>query len=261
MSNALSVTPLTAGIGAEIGGVDLREPLTVELRDKLRSLLFRHRVVFWRDQQLDAEGQIALAEAFGRILVFRSVVDVDPLHPGVHQVRGSTTGWHVDASSLAEPPVATMLRAIDVPESGGDTLWADGVAVYQGLSDELKARLEGHYLTHGLPQHAEDPDFDRPMVAHRIVRTHPWTGERHLYLNNSLHTTVVGMSREESDRLVETLRAEYLRPEYQVRFHWTPGTVTMWDNRVVQHTGIHDYGDYPRHLMRICLADFKTEPG
>lgn len=260
MSVALTVSPLTPVIGAEISGVDLREPLTTETRDELRSLLFRHRVVFLRGQSLDADQQIAFAEAFGRILEFRSVVDADPLHPGVHQVRGSTTGWHVDASSLPEPPVATMLRAIDVPEIGGDTLWADGVAAYDGLSDELKATVDGRYLTHGLPQHAEDPDFDRPMVAHRIVRTHPWTGERHLYLNNSLHTTVVGMDQRESDQLVGTLRAEYLRPEYQVRFRWTPGTLAIWDNRVVQHTGTRDYGDYPRHLMRICLADFKTEP-
>ncbi|HEY2723249.1 MAG TPA: TauD/TfdA family dioxygenase [Pseudonocardiaceae bacterium] len=252
----LTITPSAPGIGAEISGVDLREPLTPALCDEFRRLLFRHRVVFWRDQHLGTAQQVAFAHALGTILEFSSVVDADPAAPGVHQVRGSTLGWHVDASSLPEPPVATMLRAVDVPPAGGDTIWADGVAAYRDLPEQLKQQVAGRYLAHGLPRHFSDPGFDRPMVAHRLVRTHPATGEQHLYLNNSLPCSIIGMSQEASDELLATLAQEYLRPEHQLRFQWSPGAIAMWDNRVVQHTGTHDYGEYPRHLVRICLADF-----
>jgi alpha-ketoglutarate-dependent taurine dioxygenase len=255
----VAVAPSTPVIGAEISGIDLREPLTLELRDELRRLLLRHRVLFWRDQHLSTEEQIAFAEAFGPILVFSSVAHPDPVHPGVHEVHGSTIGWHIDASGMAAPPVATVLRAVEVPSVGGDTIWASGVAAYEGLPDQLKAQLEEKYVTHTGAHWVRGTDRpDGPLVAHPLVRTHPETGERHLYLNLApwVEALVLGMSTHKSAALVDRLRQEYLRPEYQVRFRWSPGTVVMWDNRVVQHTGIKDYGDFPRHMKRICLASF-----
>lgn len=255
-SHGLTVTPLTPVIGAHISGVDLRVPLTPGLRDEFHRLLLRHQVLFWRDQHLSTEQQVAFAETFGPILVFSSVTDPDPALPGVHQVQGSTVGWHIDASGRLHPPVATVLRAIDVPPAGGDTIWASGVAAYHRLSDELKAQIEGKYITHGAPE------SDRPVVAHPLVRTHPETGERLLYINLApwFQPLILGLSAHDSADLVKRLTEEYLRPEYQVRFHWSSGAIAMWDNRVVQHTGTHDYGDYPRRMKRICLASFHPRP-
>ncbi|MGH3672288.1 MAG: TauD/TfdA dioxygenase family protein [Pseudonocardiaceae bacterium] len=251
-SHDVTVTPLTPVIGAEISGVDLRERLTPELRDEFHRLLLRYRVLFWRDQQMSTEQQITFAEAFGPILVFSGVAPPDPAHPGVHEVHGSTVGWHIDASSALAPPVATVLRALDIPPRGGDTIWASGVAAYEGLPDQLKTQLEGRYATH------RAPEADHPIVSHPLVRTHPETGERHLYLNLApwVEALILGVSAHESAALVERLRQEYLRPEYQVRFQWSPGAIAMWDNRVVQHTGTQDYSDFPRHMKRICLASF-----
>lgn len=255
-SSGLTVTPLTPVIGAQISGVDLRDPLVPELRDEFHRLLLRYQVLFWRDQQMSTEHQIVFAEAFGPILIFSSVTDPDPLRPGVHEVHGSTVGWHIDASSMLAPPVATVLRALRVPPVGGDTIWASGVAAYNGLPDELKVQLEGKYATHNSGHW--DPGIDRPLVAHPLVRVHPETGERYLYINLApwVEPLILGMSAHESTALVERLTREYLRLEYQVRFQWSPGTIAMWDNRVVQHTGTQDYGDFPRHLQRICLASF-----
>lgn len=255
----LTVTPSTPVIGAEISGVDLHDPLASGLRDEFHRLLLRHRVLFWRDQHLSTQEQMAFAEAFGPILVFSSVVPPDPVHPGVHEVHGSTVGWHIDASSMLEPPVATVLQAVEVPPAGGDTIWASGVAAYEGLPAQLKTQLNDKYVTHTGAQWVRGTDHpDGPLVAHPLVRTHPETGERHLYLNLApwVEALVLGMSAQDSAALIERLRQEYLRPQYQVRFHWSPGTVAMWDNRVVQHTGIHDYGDSPRRMTRICLANF-----
>lgn len=257
-TSELQVEPVGAELGAEIRDMDLRQPLTPARRDEVRALLGHHQVLFWRDQQLTTEQQVAFVRSFGPVLDFTSVVDDHPELPGVHKVTGSTVGWHIDASAQLRPPVATVLRAVTVPAAGGDTIWASGVGAYAALPDEVKQRLEGLYATHGSLRHFT-PGYEEPLVSHPLVRVHPETGEKALYLNLAewQRTVVVGLSRQESDELVALLREEYLRPEHQVRFHWTPGAVAMWDNRVVQHTGVHDYGDAPRELTRICLARFE----
>lgn len=248
----VTVTHSNPVIGAEVAGVDLRVPLPPRLRDELYSQLLQHRVLFFRDQHLSTQQHIAFAEAFGPILIFRSVVPAAPQHPGIHDVDGSTVGWHIDASGRPEPPAAAVLRAVEIPPAGGDTIWANGVAAYQGLSDELKNQLEDKYVTHSAP------DGEHPVVAHPMVRTHPDTEERHLYINLAPWTDplVLGMSRSDSDALIDEVRREYLQPEYQVRFRWSPGAIAMWDNRVVQHTGTADYGEHRRHIKRICIAHF-----
>jgi taurine dioxygenase len=253
MSAGFTVTPNDAVIGAEISGMDLREPLSAEGRTEIRALLGEHKVLFWRDQELSTEEHVGFVRELGPILEFSSVVDDAPELPGVHKVSGSTVGWHIDASGGVDPPVATVLRAVDVPPTGGDTIWASGVAAYEGLPDELKTRLDGLYVSHG-----PEPKTERPLVCHPLVRTHPDTGERLLYLNPAEwnFSAVLGLDRAEGDELIAAVTDEYLRPENQVRFQWRPGSVAMWDNRAVVHTGVHDYGDYPRRLVRICLARF-----
>ncbi|AAS06279.1 TauD/TfdA dioxygenase family protein [Mycobacterium avium] len=248
----LSLRPAAALFGAEIGGIDLRAPLTREQRDELQRLLQRYRVLFFRGQQLSTAHQIEFAEAFGPILIFRSVVPADPQHPGVHNVDGSTVGWHLDASGLIEPPVASVLRAVEIPDRGGDTVWADGMAAYDGMPDDLKSRLEGLSATHTAPN-------QHPLVAHPLVSHHPDIGRRYLNINLApwVDTRILGMSTSHSSALVEQLRAHHLRSDYQLRFRWSAGAVVLWDNRGMQHTGIRDYGDDTRRrLQRICIAHF-----
>ncbi|MCM3925043.1 TauD/TfdA family dioxygenase [Frankia sp. AiPs1] len=251
----LTILPMSPRLGAEVSGIDLRTGLTPERRALLRTLLFQHGVLVFRDQALDTAGHVAFAEAFGPILVFTSVVDPEPARPGVHEVHGGSVGWHFDASSLPAPPVATVLRAVRVPAEGNDTLWASGVAAYQALAPELRALATGRYVTHGRGV-VRGPDDERPVVAHRLVRRHPHTGEHYLYINlpDWDSPLVLGMSPDDSDALVAELRAAYLRPEHQIRLHWTPGTIVMWDNRAVLHSGTGDHDPDTRHLVRICLA-------
>jgi taurine dioxygenase len=192
----LTVAPSTPVIGAEVSGVDLREPLTPVLRAELRRLLLRHRVLFLRDQQIDTGEQVAFAENFGDMLVFRTGSDPHPGYPGVDQVgihqvhpapqappseasRAQRFRWHIDASARLVPPAIIVVRAISVPPTGGDSFWSSGVAAYQGLPDDLKESLEGLYVTHDRIwwQH-EGRDIDHPLISHRLVRTHPETGEK-----------------------------------------------------------------------------------
>jgi alpha-ketoglutarate-dependent taurine dioxygenase len=203
----LTVTPSTPVIGAEIDGLDLGAPMTRQLRDELHRLLCCYRVLFFRDQHLSTQQHIAFAEAFGPILIFRSVVPADPQHPEVHNVDGSTVGWHIDASGFIEPPVATVLSALEIPASGGDTIWADGVAAYNGLPGELKERLEGVCATHTAPA-------DHPIVAHPVVPIHPRTKDRYLYINLApwVDTRILGMSAADSKALVSELRTTICDP-------------------------------------------------
>ncbi|WP_261560739.1 TauD/TfdA dioxygenase family protein [Frankia tisae] len=251
----LTIRPLSPTLGAEVTGMDLRTDLTPERRAQIRTLLFQHGVLVWRDQSLGTAGQVAFAEAFGPILVFTSVVDPEPARPGVHEVHGGSVGWHFDASSLPAPPEATVLRAVRVPPAGNDTLWASGVAAYQALTPRVQALATGRYITHGRGVKRE-PGDERPIVAHPLVRRHPHTGEHYLYINlpDWDHPLVLGMSPDDSDALVAELRAAYLRPEHQARLSWTPGTIAMWDNRIVLHTGTGEHDPATRHLVRICLA-------
>jgi alpha-ketoglutarate-dependent taurine dioxygenase len=250
----LTVTASTAVIGAEISGVDLRNPMTRQLRDALHRLLCRYRVLFFRDQHLSTQQHITFAETFGPILIFPNTApNDDPRYPGVRDVNGSTVGWHLDASGQIEPPVATVLSAVEIPATGGDTIWADGLAAYNGLPAELKKRLQGLCAIH------TDPDR-RPIVAHPLAPIHRYTGQRYLFINLAswIDTKILGMSAADSAALVSELRKQYLRPEYQLRFQWSTGAVAMWDNRATQHTGIRDYPEeVRRRLKRICIARFR----
>ncbi|WP_175084531.1 TauD/TfdA dioxygenase family protein [Candidatus Frankia nodulisporulans] len=252
----LDVQPLPGPFGAQVAGISLRETITAPLRAAIHTLLFRHRVLVWRDQPMDTADQVRFAQSVGSILVFSSVVNLDPARPGVHEVHGGSDDWHFDASSLPSPPVATMLRAVNVPPSGGDTLWASNVAAYETLTPELRELITSRYVTHGRGVQRPFED-ERPVAAHRLVRRHPATGELYLYLNLASwdHPQILGMPLPDSDALIERLRAACLRPENHLRVRWSPDTLILWDNRLVQHRGVGDYGDFPRHLIRICLAD------
>jgi taurine dioxygenase len=270
----LTVKPLTGQIGAEIEGVNAREPVAPEVGAELNALLNQWKVIFLRDQPVTPEQHIAFAGTFGPVIRdYAAARDAD--HMEIQKIRGTygnVNKWHTDTSWMVRPAKCAVLHGIVVPEVGGDTMWADGVAAYQGLPEEIKERIQDLDCIHdpsniGKSYGKDDPEYaarqqrrrdirkQHPLVAQPIVRTHPETGEKTLFLNENLCTWIVGLPPQESDELLAYLLREYQRPEYTVRFRWQPHSIAIWDQRQTQHTAINDYPvGTPRHLERILVA-------
>jgi len=153
------------------------------------------------------------------------------------------------------PTWGAVLRAIDLPPVGGDTVWVDAHLAYEGLSEALKERLEGLHVTHDYRAALNVDGHDYPIVAHPVVRTHRETGEKILWVNLTQKPQILGVELAESRDLIEEVLRQYKRPEYQVRFSWKPGSVAFWDNRAAVHYAVRNYGDYPRLLHRVLIAD------
>jgi len=259
----LHITRLEPTIGAEIAGIDLRQPLTNALRDELRELLLKHKVLFFRDQAINTEQQIAFAKEFGELYVHPTTQQNDPTLPHAHLIEAQderklygpriSGRWHTDTSWLLQPTLGAVLRAVDLPEVGGDTLWADAGAVYRALPDELRAEIDLH-VVHDFKKSLDKVGYDYPILAHPLVRTHPETGEDGLFINFSQNPSVIGWTPQQSKQLIDRLLLEFNKPEHQVRFKWRPGSVAFWDNRSTLHYPVYNYGDYPRRMERVLIA-------
>jgi alpha-ketoglutarate-dependent sulfate ester dioxygenase len=270
--STITVRPLQPTIGAEIGGVDLARPLSTAARDEIKAAILRYKVVFFRDQDVDRDQHAAFARQFGPLYIHPSVnkPDADQL-PAAHRIAAEDTkkyadllaqqqaeGWdpyHSDTSWRLVPTWGAVLRAVTLPEVGGDTIWVDAGLAYEGLSAEAKERLEGLHVTHDYRSALLRSGHDYPIVAHPIVRTHRETGRKILWVNFSQHPWIVGLDRQESRDLLSIVHDQYRKPEYQVRFTWRPGSVAFWDNRAAVHYAVRNYGDFPRLLERILIAD------
>lgn len=281
-TTTLDVRPLTAVIGAELHGVDLREPLAPEVVSQIREALLRWRVVFFRRQDITAEQQIVFGRQFG---------EVTPAHPlgnpieGYDQVkpveadqqRAAVKGtddlgppkeerdrrWHTDITPVINPAAASILKAVVVPPFGGDTLWTSLVAAYQGLSEPIRDLVDRLHAVHSF---GPAPDLSLPedsnrgtrgyASVHPVVRVHPETGERGLFVSPQFTRYIVGLSKREGTAVLELLYAQLARPEYTVRFRWEPGSIAFWDNRATAHLAAVDvdHADYERYLERITLT-------
>lgn len=266
----LDIRPLQPTIGAEIHGIDISAPLTPEVRDAIRAAVVRHKVVFFRDQTLTTESHAAFAREFGPLYTHPSTRRDEKIEP-IHKIAAEDTarfeqirqhrkvkagdGYHSDTSWRLVPTWGAVLRAVDLPEVGGDTIWVDAHLAWQGLSDEVKARLEGLHVTHDFRAALTASGHDYPVVAHPVVRTHRETGEKILWVNLTQNPQILGVELAESEALLEEILRQYKRPEFQVRFSWKPGSVAFWDNRGAVHYAVRNYGDYPRVLDRILIAD------
>jgi len=269
----LTIQPLQPTIGAEIHGIDLRVPLSDALRDEIKATILKYKVVFFRDQHLDREQHTAFARHFGPIYTppYASAKPIDGA-PGLHRIsaaefqkhekdyRAEFKGeiqefYHTDTSWRLVPSWGAVLRAVDLPPVGGDTIWVDAGLAYQQLPEEVKQRLDGLYVTHDFRSALRKTGHDYPIVSHPIVRTHRETGEKILWVNFSQHPSIIGLDRAESRELLTLIVDQYRRPEYQVRFQWRPGSVAFWDNRAAVHYAVRNYGDYPRLLERVLIAD------
>jgi taurine dioxygenase len=269
------IKPLQATLGAELLGIDLKKPLSDGARDAIKAAILQYRVVFFRDQHLDADQHELFASRFGPLYA----------HPGSRRPHNHTTaihqiaaadfaaraaerktlqdadpeqlwdGYHTDTSWRLVPAWGAVLRAVDLPPVGGDTIWVDANAAYEALSDGVKARLKGLHVTHDYRDALIRAGFDYPIIAHPVVRTHRETGQKILWVNYTQRPAIIGLDRAESRELLEIILRQYKKPENQVRFTWSPGAIAFWDNRAAVHYAVRNYGDYPRVLERILIAD------
>jgi len=268
-----TLTPSSPTIGAEVHGLTLAEPLDDATFAELHRALLEWKVLFVRDAGLTTEAHHALGQRWGQLEThpfMRYVYDTqsEDLPAVVRFEKGAdTTGfentWHSDVSWREEPSLGSLLHAIEVPAVGGDTLWADMAAAYDCLDDDLKARISGMTAVHdwwtsfgrGMEQEQRDALREHfPPVEHPVVRTHPETGRKTLYVNAIFTQHIVGLDAEESDALLEVLYRQATYPEYQCRFHWTAGALAIWDNRATQHYAASDYFPQRRIMERITVV-------
>ncbi len=258
----LTVERLNPTIGAEVGGVDLTRPLTAELREALKALLLKHKVLFFRDQDVTRDQQVAFALNFGELYAHptggvdthRVVQPIAAENFKKYAAAGAESHWHTDTSWRIDPSFGAVLKAVTIPDVGGDTIWADGGAIYRGLPEDLKAKIDGLYVVHDYQDALQRSGVVYPLVSHPIVRTHPETGEDIFWVNFSLKPRIVGLDKAESEALLARLYEEVKRPEYHARFRWRKSSIAFWDNRAGLHYAVRDYGDFPRVMERVLIA-------
>lgn len=275
MGERIQVTPVVGALGAEVSGVDLSQGLPDAALATLRAAWLEHLVLFFRDQQITPAQQVAFARHFGELDTYPFIKPL-PGHPEVIPIIKEPNnrynfggGWHSDGSYEREPPKATMLYAIEVPEGGGgDTMFANMVAAYEALSPGMKRLLDGmravftpnkvhgaggfyHAADHAMEkQQALDPE---QRVEHPIVRTHPESGKKALYCSLPHIERIQGMRAEESAPLLGFLASHAVKADFTTRFRWRRGALACWDNRVVQHYALNDYHGHRREMHRITI--------
>ena len=264
----IKIVPLTPTIGAEITGVDLSQPLDDAVRQEIQDALLNHLVVFFRGQTLSPEGLKAFGRQFGQLTTHPIQPTRIEGHPEIFIVRTdekseSATGeeWHSDLSFQAEPAMGSILHLLEVPPNGGgDTMFANMYAAYETLSPSLQRFLEGLTAIHDSsgPFRGRYADVaanqSYPKSEHPVIRTHPVTGGKLLYVNRVFTTHIAQLKRHESDGLLQVLYRHIETPEFHCRFKWQPGSVAFWDNRVTQHHALWDYFPQRRSGHRVTLA-------
>jgi len=276
----LETHPIAGALGAEISGVDLAKPLTNSQTAEVKQALWDHKVIFFRDQEITPEDHLRIAAMFGDIYRvpfvkarddFPDIIDIvkEPADAGKYNFGGV---WHSDATFDQRPPMGSVLYSLDSPPYGGDTLWTDMEAAFAALSDGMREMLQGltalhsaarNYGSGGYFNDAEkqsvsmtiDPDAKGDeLVEHPVVRTHPETGNKSLFVNPVYTMRFKDMTEEESQPLLDFLYAHATRPEFQCRFDWSTHAVAIWDNRCTMHFAINDYDGHRRHMNRVTIA-------
>ena len=261
------VLPQSPCLGAEVRGVDLSKPMDAPLVADIERALVEYKVLFFRDQSISRSEHAAFARNFGALEVHPFLPEGEA--PEVirfekdENVVGVENNWHSDVSWRETPSLGSVLRAHAVPTVGGDTLWTDMEAVYDGLADDLKAEIEGRFAIHdfihtfGVALSDEERAKKRkefPPARHPIVRTHPISGRRCLYVNKIFTSHVDGLAEDESRALLDRLFHETEVPEYQIRFRWQRDSVAFWDNRSTQHYASSDYWPQERVMERLTIV-------
>ena len=270
---SLTITPISSALGAQIDGVDLTRPLSPQQRDAIEQALLEHQVIFFKDQSITPQQQARFAANFGDLHIHPIYPNVPEqpevlvLDTAVTDVRDNAV-WHTDVTFLPTPAMGAVLSAKQLPAFGGDTLWASGIAAFEGLSKPLQVLLDGLTATHDftksfpLERFGSTPeDFLRwdqtrknnPPLSHPVVRTHPVSGRKSLFVNEGFTTRINELSEAESEAILKLLFAHATRPEYTIRWRWKENDVAFWDNRVTQHYAVDDYRPNRRVMHRATI--------
>ena len=273
------VEPYTPTIGAVVHGLDLRQPLDEATQTELRHALAQHEVLFFRDQDLTPEQHVAFTRTFGGVAEVKAFFPRLAEHPEIEIVESTAerpkaaNNWHADITWREQPPLGTSLYAQVIPASGGDTVWASLTAAYASLPPAFQAYLETltavhtweisgwtEYLLHkdASGEQLREARAKYPPVEHPVVRTHPVTGKKILYVNSTFTSHIKGLPRAQSDALLTQLFELARVPEFQARLRWAPGTLAVWDNRSTQHYAVGDYFPAHRKLHRITITTDQT---
>lgn len=276
----ITINEVPGALGAEISGVDTSAEITDEVIDEIRQALLQHHVVFFRDQQLDPAQQSTFGARFGELEDYPFVAPL-PDHPKIIPVikepQDTTNfggGWHTDLIYRPNPPLGTMLYAVEVPSRGGDTLFADGVSAFNALSERMQALLASLKVEYNVRHIAQALAYrsntkntgNRSMTptvseevlntspVHPLVRTHPESGQQGLYFSREHTINFEGMTPVESEPLLDWLQDHMTQPVFTTRFHWAAGSMAFWDNRCVSHYALNDYPGERRHMHRLTIA-------
>jgi taurine dioxygenase len=262
----IRVEPVTGSIGAEISGVDLRD-VDDETLAELQQAWLDHKVLFFRDQELTQAEHVAYGRRFGDLEIHPFVENVAD-HPEIIVLESTAErfsaaeAWHSDVTFRECPPLGSILYGRIIPPYGGDTCWANMELAYELLPDDVKEQIEGRYAVHsyvkafgrGLSEQEREEARERfPDQKHPLVRTHPVTGRRSLFMARNFMLTIDGMTPEESRPLRYRLYEQSTIPEIQVRFRWRPNSIAQWDNRCTQHYAVPDHGGHHRRVERVTL--------
>ncbi len=272
----ISVKPIAGALGAEVARVDLSRPLSNGVIGEIRAALLENLVIFFHDQHLSPEQHLAFGHRFGALQI-HDFVEAMPAYPEILEVRKEPGekrnfggGWHTDVSYLERPSLGSVLYALDVPDHGGDTLFANQYLAYEALSDGMKRMLDGMTAIHSARRpygpnaeraHDYGPSSMRfnfsetaeAEIEHPVVRTHVETGKKALYVNRTFTLRFKDMTEAESAPLLDFLCQHAVRPEFTCRFRWRPNSIAFWDNRCVQHNAINDYHGQRRIMHRVTI--------
>lgn len=278
MSKSITVKRIAGALGAELSGVDLSQPLGNEAFAAVHQALLDHCVIFFRDQIMTPDQQVAFARRFGPISIHPYAAAVEG-HPEVMRVFKEKDdkvnfggGWHSDMTFFEKPPLGSVLYAKEVPPQGGDTMFANQYLAYEALSPGMKRTLDGLSAVHSAnaqygvdgmseanrhnDQRSMKPktsDDAKAEIVHPVVRTHPETGKRALYVNIGFTQRFEGWTKDESRPLLRWLYEHCAKPEFTCRFAWARNSVAFWDNRCTQHYALNDYHGHRREMHRVTV--------
>lgn len=273
----ISVQALGPAIGGLVTGVDLTVPLSPEQRDGLLSALLQHHVLFFENQPVTPVQQRDLARSFGDLHIH----PVYPQHPDAREIIILDTdnnnppdndNWHTDVTFIQTPPMGALLSARQLPPQGGDTLWASGIAAYEALSEPFRQLLDPLHAEHDFLQsfpawrYARTPQErvvweaardKNPPVVHPVIRTHPVSGKRGLFVNEGFTSRIIELDKKESDAVLAYLKIHLAKPEFTVRWRWKQYDLAFWDNRLTQHYATVDYLPHRRIMHRATIVGDK----
>ena len=276
-SMTLHIQALGPAIGAQVSGIQLSEPISDAQRDALTQALLQHHVLFFEDQPITPRQQRDLAARFGDLHI-HPIYAADPAVPEIILLDTSTQNqpdndnWHTDVTFIDTPPMAALLSAKLLPPNGGDTLWSSGIAAFEALSPSFQELLDGLTAEHDILKSFHAARFARtseeqvrfeaakknnPVVVHPVIRTHPVTGKKGIFVNEGFTTRILELSLPESDAVLALLAKHIAKPEFTVRWRWKPHDFAFWDNRLTQHYATNDYLPHRRVMNRATVLGDK----